>query len=139
MHTAADPDLRAAGHTLPQVGRLPLFNVVSTSVVWLAAAEVGWLGGFDFRFSESGASAAAAQAQWQAGWPPGRRPPKASGPPTESAASESLWWSPRGIRVAVVWYSRKKTTWFENDGRAERPGLKGLAVFGSQLHLSTSH
>ncbi len=33
----------------------------------------------------------------------------------------------------------KKPTWFENDGRAERPGLKGLAVFGSQLHLSTSH
>ena len=22
----------------------------------------------------------------------------------------------------------KRTTWFENDGRAERPGLKGLAV-----------
>jgi hypothetical protein len=22
----------------------------------------------------------------------------------------------------------KKTTWFENDGKAERPGLKGLAV-----------
>ena len=33
----------------------------------------------------------------------------------------------------------KKTTWFENDGRAERPGLNGLAVFGSHLHLSTSH
>jgi hypothetical protein len=40
---------------------------------------------------------------------------------------------PRSVR-----YGKPKKTWFENDGRAERPGLKGLAVFGSHLHLSTS-
>ena len=33
--------------------------------------------------------------------------------------------------ATLQWYSgagKKKPTWFENDGRAERPGLKGLAV-----------
>ena len=47
-----------------------------------------------------------------------------------------------GIKIGdggVPGPSEKKNTWLENDGRAERPGLKGLAVFGSHLHLSTSH
>jgi hypothetical protein len=44
----------------------------------------------------------------------------------------------RGVPQAVT-VTPTKNTWFENDGRAERPGLKGLAVFGSHLHLSTSH
>ena len=30
--------------------------------------------------------------------------------------------------LELVWVRKKKHTWFENDGRAERPGLKGLAV-----------
>ena len=72
-------------------------------MVWLAAAEVGCLGGFDFRLSGSGASASAAETQWQAGWPPGRRP-KASGPPPRA----------QGIRVAdSLWVAQ------------ERPGAVG--------------
>ena len=43
------------------------------------------------------------------------------------------------LQLAEVLFRDTYATWFENDGRAERPGLKGLAVFGSHLHLSTSH
>jgi hypothetical protein len=96
---AGDPDLRAAGHTLPQVGRLPL--------LWWALGVAGGgrgglLGGSDSDFTEGvrvgRQCTAAAQTQWHATWAPGRRP-KASVPPEsiaaggrrEPQASESLW------------------------------------------------
>ena len=90
MRTAADPDLRAAGHTLPQVGRLPLFNVVSTSVVWLAAAEVGC----SAALTSGCPSRAPVRLRLRLS---GRLAPRAEAAESQRASNRE-----RGIRVAVV-------------------------------------
>ncbi len=117
-------------------------------MVWLAAAEVGCSAALTSGCPGRAHCTAAAQTQWQAGWPPGRRPKASVNGASEASKSGSLWLAQRGRSPGLDHGSDCRTSRATNgspprgqrqvptaSGRRSGPGSTGLRYFGLRLRL----